>query len=101
MQTQVAVKVLRTNDHDKIARFQKEAKILSSLKHPNIVSIAAFGQESSIFYLVMDLVEGQSIKQSILKHSLDKKQAASLALQICSAMEYAHAQGVWNCLYLS
>ena len=94
MGTPVAIKVLTKVSPESLRRFQREAKILSNLKHPNIVGIASFGNEGEMVYLVMDLLEGQSLKQLLEKKNLSLEEAVNIALQTCAGLDYAHEQGV-------
>ena len=90
----VAVKILRehlTGDEEFVARFKREAQAVASLSHENIVSIYDVGQEGSIYYLVMEMVEGQNLKEIIRERGpLDTAYAVEIAAQICDALEHAH-----------
>lgn len=90
----VAIKVLTKASPENIKRFQREAKILSALKHPNIVGISSFGNEDELLYLVMDLLAGDTLTELIDKQSLTVESAVQIALQLCSGLDYAHQQGV-------
>lgn len=90
----VAVKVLRldfANSEEFIRRFHREAQSATSLAHPNIVSIYDVGEEDSIYYIVMELVKGQTLKQYIQTHSpVPIEDALSIMKQITSAISHAH-----------
>lgn len=90
----VAVKILRpefTNDEEFVKRFRVEAQAAASLSHPNIVPIFDVGQEEGVHYLVMELIDGVTLKQYIMDHGqLNWKEAVNIAIQICSAIEHAH-----------
>lgn len=90
----VAVKILRsefTNDEEFVKRFRIEAQAAASLSHPNIVSIFDVGQEDDIHYIVMEYIDGITLKDYITrKGSLPWKEAVRIAIQICSAIEQAH-----------
>ncbi|HEX9060116.1 MAG TPA: Stk1 family PASTA domain-containing Ser/Thr kinase [Clostridia bacterium] len=90
----VAVKILRqdfTNDEEFVKRFRIEAQSAASLSHPNIVSIYDVGQEGNIHYIVMEYVDGITLKDLITRFKkLDWKQSLKIAIQICSAIEHAH-----------
>ncbi|MFZ5989071.1 MAG: Stk1 family PASTA domain-containing Ser/Thr kinase [Bacillota bacterium] len=90
----VAVKVLRpefTNDEEFVKRFRIEAQAAASLSHPNIVSIYDVGHEGDIHYIVMEYVNGATLKQYIEQQgALDWKEAVNIAIQICLAIEHAH-----------
>lgn len=90
----VAIKVLRPEfkeDAEFIRKFDVEAQAAASLSHPNIVSIYDVGREREWHYIVMELVEGVTLKQYIEKKgALPWQEAAGFAAQICSALECAH-----------
>ncbi|WP_428908700.1 Stk1 family PASTA domain-containing Ser/Thr kinase [Niallia sp. Krafla_26] len=90
----VAVKVLRldfANSEEFIRRFHREAQSATSLAHPNIVSIYDVGEEDSIYYIVMEHVKGQTLKQYIQLHSpVPIENALSIMRQITSAISHAH-----------
>lgn len=90
----VALKVLRSqfgNDDDFIARFHREAQAAASLSHPNVVNIYDIGQEGDMYYIVMEYVEGMTLKRYINEQApLDVKQAVNIAIQICDALDHAH-----------
>ncbi|MBR5156412.1 MAG: Stk1 family PASTA domain-containing Ser/Thr kinase [Clostridia bacterium] len=94
----VAIKVLRPEfreDTDFIARFKAEAQSAGSLSHPNIVSIYDVGQEDDLDYIVMEYVEGVTLKQYIdAKAVIPWKEAVDYAAQICSGLEHAHKKGI-------
>lgn len=90
----VAVKILRdefANDAEFIKRFQVEAQAAASLSHPNIVSIYDVGEENGLHYIVMELIEGKTLKEIITeKGRLPWKDAVKIAMQIASGLEQAH-----------
>ncbi|CAI9386249.1 MULTISPECIES: Stk1 family PASTA domain-containing Ser/Thr kinase [Bacillaceae] len=90
----VAVKMLRldyVNDEEFIKRFHREAQSATSLAHPNIVSIYDVGEEGDIYYIVMEYVEGDTLKQYIHKNSpLSVKTVIAIMQQITSAIAHAH-----------
>ncbi|MFE8699028.1 Stk1 family PASTA domain-containing Ser/Thr kinase [Cytobacillus sp. FJAT-54145] len=90
----VAVKVLRldfANDEELIKRFHREAQAATSLAHPNIVSIYDVGEEDSIYYIVMEYVDGQTLKQYIQQHSPVRVEVAlDILKQLTSAISNAH-----------
>ncbi len=94
----VAIKVLRPeyrDDADFIKRFKIEAQSAASLSHPNIVSIYDVGNEGDIEYIVMEHVEGITLKQYLgAKGTLPWKEAVDSAAQICSGLEHAHKKGI-------
>jgi eukaryotic-like serine/threonine-protein kinase len=90
----VAVKVLRldfANSEEFIRRFHREAQSATSLAHPNIVSIYDVGEEESIYYIVMEHVNGQTLKEYIQTQSpVPIEEALSIMEQITSAITHAH-----------
>ena len=90
----VAVKVLReefTTDEEFIKRFNTEAQSAARLTHPNIVSVYDVGQENNVYYIVMELIQGKTLKQIIEEDGfLSWKWAVNIAIQIASALEMAH-----------
>ncbi len=90
----VAVKALRKeliNDSEFLTRFQTEAQAAASLSHPNIVSIYDVGMEKDVYYIIMEYVEGGSLKDYINNNQIiDWQTAVNFAIQICQALEHAH-----------
>ncbi len=99
LQKPLAVKVLHRAEllkANSTERFQQEAKAISTLDHPNIVKVYAFGaSESSGLYLAMDFLDGQSLMEILEdEKQLDWKQVLKIALQIAAGLEHAHSRGV-------
>ena len=94
----VAVKVLRdefTTDQEFIRRFNVEAQAAASLAHPNIVSIYDVGNEDNIYYIVMELIQGKTLKQIINEDGvLPWKWSLNISIQIASALETAHKNNI-------
>ena len=94
----VAIKVLRPefrNDAEFIKRFKIEAQSAGNLSHPNIVSIYDVGNEGDTEYIVMEYVEGITLKQYLsAKATLPEKEAIDFASQICAGLEHAHKKGI-------
>ncbi|WP_419392484.1 Stk1 family PASTA domain-containing Ser/Thr kinase [Cytobacillus praedii] len=90
----VAVKMLRldfANDEEFIRRFHREAQSATSLAHPNIVSIFDVGEEDSIYYIVMEYVDGQTLKQYIQQNSpIQVDKVLDIMKQLTSAISHAH-----------
>lgn len=90
----VAVKMLRldfANDEEFIRRFHREAQSATSLAHPNIVSIYDVGEEDGLYYIVMEYVDGQTLKQYIQQHSpIQVQDALDIMQQLTSAISNAH-----------
>lgn len=95
----VAVKLLRSEFQDNeefIRRFNIESQAAASLSHPNIVSIYDVGQSGPLQYIVMEFIEGVTLKDYIAekKGSIYWKEATDIAMQICSALEHAHSKHI-------
>ena len=93
----VAIKVLPESlaaDPDRIARFQREAKTLAALNHPNIAQIHGFEESDGIKALVMELVEGPTLADQITQGAIPVDEALPIAKQIAEALEAAHEQGI-------
>jgi eukaryotic-like serine/threonine-protein kinase len=93
----VALKVLPeafARDAERMARFQREAKVLASLNHPNIATIHGLEDSGSIHALVMELVEGLTLADRIKSGPIPIDEALRIAKQICEALEYAHERGI-------
>ncbi|MGA8942050.1 MAG: Stk1 family PASTA domain-containing Ser/Thr kinase [Thermoactinomyces sp.] len=90
----VAIKVLSeslSNDSEFIRRFSREAQAAASLSHPNIVNVYDVGRDQYTHYIVMELVEGPTLKQYIQERgSLPVQEAAAIAIQICDGLAHAH-----------
>lgn len=90
----VAVKVLKqefSENTNFVSKFRMEAQAAASLMHPNIVNVYDVGEENGIFYIVMELVEGITLKKYIEKKArLSFKEAVSIAIQACMGIEAAH-----------
>jgi len=93
----VALKILPekfARDSDRMARFQREAKVLASLNHPNIATIHGLEDSGSTRALVMELVEGPTLADRIRQGPIPVDEAVRIARQIADALEYAHERGI-------
>src|SRR6267154_1447194 len=93
----VAIKVLPSafvHDPDRLSRFQREARMLASLNHPNIATIFGFEQSEGVNYLVMELVPGETLAERVSAGALKIEEALKLGAQIAEALEAAHERGV-------
>ena len=93
----VALKVLPeafTSDPDRLARFEREAKVLASLNHPNIGSIYGLEEAEGVKALVLELIEGPTLAGRIKQGAIPIDEALPIAKQIAEALEAAHEQGV-------
>jgi len=93
----VALKVLPeafARDAERLARFQREAKLLASLNHPNIASIYGLEDSAATHALVMELVEGPTLADRIKQGPIPIDESLRIARQIADALEYAHERGI-------
>jgi len=93
----VAIKVLPQHlsaNHEVRARFEREAKTVSSLNHPHICTLFDVGREGEIDYLVMELVEGETLATRLAKGALPAAETLRIGVQIADALDRAHRAGV-------
>jgi serine/threonine protein kinase len=93
----VAIKVLPeefAKDAERVARFQREAKLLASLNHPNIAAIHGLEEADGTHFLVLELIEGDTLADRINGGPIPVEESLKLALQIAEALEAAHEKGV-------
>jgi serine/threonine protein kinase len=93
----VAIKVLPdefSRDGDRVSRLQREAEVLASLNHPNIASIYDFEEANGTRFLVLELVEGETLADRIQRGPLPLEEALDIARNICDALEAAHDRGI-------
>lgn len=95
----VAIKILRdefTTDEEFIKRFEVEAQSAASITHPNIVSVYDVGIDGNLYYIVMELIKGKTLKDIIIeeKGPLPWKWSINIAIQIASALEIAHRNNI-------
>src|SRR5262245_22684729 len=93
----VAIKVLPeafAQDPERIARFEREAKTLASLNHPNIAQIYGLEKSQGTYALAMELVEGEDLSERIGRGPIPIDEALPIAKQIAEALEAAHEQGI-------
>ena len=82
------------SDPDTLARFEREAKAVAALSHPNILAIFDFGTHEGIAYAVMELLEGETLRGKLDAGPIPQKQAVDYALQIARGLSAAHEKGV-------
>ena len=93
----VAIKVLPeefAKDADRVARFQREAKLLASLNHPNIAAIHGLEEADGTHFLVLELIDGDTLADRLKHGAIPVEESLKLALQISEALEAAHEKGV-------
>ena len=93
----VAIKVLPeqfTKDPQRLARFEREAKLLASLNHPNIAAIYGFEEADNVRFLAMELVPGETLAERVAKGPVPVEEALEICRQIAEGVEAAHEKGV-------
>lgn len=92
----VALKVFLYRPHDSefAARFQREARALAKLNHPNIVTVHDFGIRQDTHFLIMEYVDGMNLRQLTAEERLPAEMALQMVPQLCDALQYAHDHGV-------
>jgi eukaryotic-like serine/threonine-protein kinase len=93
----VAIKILPpefAGDPDRLLRFRREAEVLASLNHPNIGAIYDFQEAGELQFLVMELVEGETLADRLQRGPLPVEEALSIGAHICDALDAAHEKGV-------
>ena len=94
---EVAIKTLPSTlaaDTDRLARFEREAKLLAALNHPNIAIIYGLEEQEGTQCIAMELIEGETLEEKLKDGPLPVEDALRLALQIAQALEAAHEKGV-------
>jgi serine/threonine-protein kinase len=93
----VALKVLPeafAADSERMARFEREAKVLASLNHPNVAAIYELEESNRVRALVLELVEGPTLAERIAQGPIPIEEALPMAKQICDGLEYAHERAI-------
>jgi eukaryotic-like serine/threonine-protein kinase len=94
---EVAIKVLPgsvASDPDALARFEREARAVASLSHPNIMAIFDFGTQDGVAYAVTELLEGETLAERLARGPLPTEQLARVGSDICAALTAAHRKGI-------
>ena len=97
LKREVAIKILPeefAHDGDRVSRFQREAEVLASLNHPNIAAIYDLQQQNETRFLVLELVEGETVADRIQRGPIPVDEALDIAKNICEALEAAHERGI-------
>src|SRR6516165_2935439 len=97
LKREVAIKVLPeefSRDPDRVSRFQREAEVLASLNHPNIAAIHDLEETNGTRYLVLELVEGETLADRVARGPIPAAEALDIAKQIAEALEAAHERGI-------
>ena len=97
LEREVAIKVLPealSGDSQRLDRFQREARLLAALNHPAIATLHEFQSANHLRFLVMELVEGETLKERIAAGPIPVEEARVLFLQIAEGLEAAHERGI-------
>ena len=97
LQRDVAIKIIaphRTGDPDAVARMIRESRVVASLEHPNIVTIHDVGEDNGRFFVVTELIEGETLSERLRRGPMPPREAIECAIAITSAMAAAHSRGV-------
>src|SRR6516162_3717187 len=97
LKREVAIKILPeefSRDAERVSRFQREAEMLASLNHPNIAGIYDLAEAIGTRFLVLELVEGETLADRIARGPMPVREALHIAIQICEALEAAHERGI-------
>jgi serine/threonine protein kinase len=97
LKREVAIKIIPeefSRDGDRVSRFQREAEVLASVNHPNIAGIHDLAEVNGARYLVLELVEGETLMDRIARGPIPVEEALTIAKQICEALEAAHEKGI-------
>jgi Tol biopolymer transport system component len=94
---QVAIKVVAADgepDRDRFRRFEDEARAVAALSHPNVLTLHDIGSHEGRPYLVLELLEGETLQQRLERGPLPLRQAVEVAVDICRGLDAAHARGL-------
>ncbi|MCX6568198.1 MAG: serine/threonine-protein kinase, partial [Candidatus Aminicenantes bacterium] len=94
---QVAIKILPaefSTDPERLARFEREAKLLATLNHPNIAAVYGFEEANGLRFLVLELVEGETLQTRLARGTLPMDEALETCRQVAEGLEAAHERGV-------
>ncbi len=94
---EVAIKVLPEHlakNPDAMARFEREAKVLAALSHPNILAIHDFGSEQGVAHVVMELLEGETLRDRVGRLAVPWRKAVEIGVAIAEGLAAAHSKGI-------
>ncbi len=97
LEREVAIKVLPADfaaDPERLARFEREAKSLAALNHPNIATVHGFEKDGDTHFLVMELVDGEDLSERLRRGPIPVEEAVGLFIQIAEGLEAAHEKGI-------
>ena len=94
---EVAVKILPEGlgaDAERLGRFEREAKVLAALNHPNVATVHGFHETGGVRFLVMELVSGETLEERMKRGKMSPDEAIPIARKIAEGIEYAHERGI-------
>ncbi|MDQ3487884.1 MAG: serine/threonine protein kinase [Acidobacteriota bacterium] len=97
LERDVAIKILPpqlAHDADRRARFEREARAVAALSHPNILAIHDVGEDGGTTYVVTELLEGETLRQRIAAGAATPRKAVEIGVQIANGLAAAHARGI-------
>ena len=97
LEREVAIKILPedfSNDPERVSRFRREAQLLASLNHPNIAAIYDLEEEGGSLFLILELVEGETLAERLRRGPIAPDEAMQIAIQIAEGLEAAHESGI-------
>jgi eukaryotic-like serine/threonine-protein kinase len=83
-----------TGDAERLKRFQQEAHAVVALNHPNILTVYEIGEDHSIHYIASELIEGETLRQRLMRGRMEPSEAVDVAIQVASALAAAHETGI-------
>src|SRR5205809_1447852 len=83
-----------TGDAERLKRFEQEARALVGLNHPNILTIYEIGEDDSTHYIASELIEGETLRQRLMRGRMELSEAIDVAIQVASALAAAHQTGI-------
>ena len=83
-----------TGDAERLTRFQQEARAVVALNHPNILTVYEIGEDHSTYYIASELIEGETLRQRLVRGGMELSEAVNIAIQVASALSAAHETGI-------
>src|SRR5438477_1775033 len=83
-----------TSDAERLKRFQQEERALVGLNHPNILTVYEIGEDHSTHYIASELIEGETLRQRLMRGRMELREAVDIAIQVASALAAAHETGI-------
>ena len=83
-----------TGNAERLTRFQQEARAVVGLNHPNILTVYEIGEDHSIHYIASELIEGETLRQRLMRGRMELSEAVDVAIQVATALAAAHEAGI-------